>query len=84
MAESTLMLSEELVRWRRRQQHLEENLRRLSEEEERLTRELVKAEKHWLFLPAGPTGATGTVVWSPSEKAERPVVGRVIFVVVAC
>lgn len=49
-----------------------------------VVRQLVKAEKHWLFLPAGPTGATGTVVWSPSEKAECPVVGRVIFVVVAC
>jgi len=45
MAESSMMLSEELVRWRRRQQHLEETLRQLSEEEERLTRELVKAEK---------------------------------------
>jgi len=49
MAESTLMLSEELVRWRRRQQHLEESLRRLSEEEERLTRELVKAEKQLAY-----------------------------------
>jgi len=44
-----LMLSEELVRWRRRQQHLEDTLRRLSEEEERLTRELVKAEKQLAY-----------------------------------
>ena len=43
------MLSEELVRWRRRQQHLEDTLRRLSEEEERLTRELVKAEKQLAY-----------------------------------
>jgi predicted nucleic acid-binding Zn-ribbon protein len=43
------MFSEELVRWRRRQQHLEESLRRLSEEEERLTRELVKAEKQLTY-----------------------------------
>jgi len=49
MAGSTLMLSEELVRWRRRQQHLEDTLRRLSEEEERLTRELVKAEKQLAY-----------------------------------
>lgn len=49
MAESTQMFSEELVRWRRRQQHLEESLRRLSEEEERLTRELVKAEKQLTY-----------------------------------
>ena len=45
MAESTHMVSEELVRWKRRQRQLEENLRRLSEEEERLTHELVKAER---------------------------------------
>lgn len=44
-----MMLSEELVRWRRRQQHLEDTLRRLSEEEERLTRELVKAEKQLAY-----------------------------------
>jgi predicted nucleic acid-binding Zn-ribbon protein len=43
------MLGEELMRWRRRQQHLEESLRRLSEEEERLTRELVKAEKQLAY-----------------------------------
>ena len=49
MAESTLMLSEEVVRWRRRQQHLEESLKRLSEEEERLTRELAKAEKQLTY-----------------------------------
>jgi predicted nucleic acid-binding Zn-ribbon protein len=49
MAESTIMLGEELVRWRRRQQHLEETLRRLSEEEERLTHELVKAEKQLAY-----------------------------------
>ena len=49
MAQSNLMLSEELVRWRRRQQHLEESLRQLSEEEERLTRELVKAEKQLAY-----------------------------------
>ncbi len=45
MPESFHMISEELVRWKRRQAQLEENLRRLSEEEERLTHELVKAEK---------------------------------------
>jgi len=49
MAESSMMLSEELVRWRRRQQHLEDTLKRLSEEEERLTRELVKAEKQLAY-----------------------------------
>jgi predicted nucleic acid-binding Zn-ribbon protein len=49
MAESTLMLSEEVMRWRRRQQHLEESLKRLSEEEERLTRELAKAEKQLTY-----------------------------------
>jgi predicted nucleic acid-binding Zn-ribbon protein len=43
------MLSEEVMRWRRRQQHLEESLRRLSEEEERLTRELAKAEKQLTY-----------------------------------
>jgi len=49
MAESTLMLSEEVMRWRRRQQHLEESLKQLSEEEERLTRELAKAEKQLTY-----------------------------------
>jgi len=49
MAESNMMLSEEVMRWRRRQQHLEESLGRLSEEEERLTRELVKAEKQLAY-----------------------------------
>jgi len=49
MAESTHMVSEELVRWKRRQRQLEENLRRLSEEEERLTHELVKAERQLAY-----------------------------------
>jgi len=46
-------------------------------------RRLVKAEKHWLFVPADPAGTAETVVWSPGEEAECPVIGRVIFAVVA-
>ncbi len=49
MTESFHMISEELVRWKRRQRQLEENLRRLSEEEERMTHELVKAEKQLAY-----------------------------------
>jgi SOS-response transcriptional repressor LexA len=49
-----------------------------------VVRQLGKAEKHWLFVAAEPTGIAGTLVWSPSEEAKCPVIGRVIFVVVAC
>ena len=48
-----------------------------------VVRRLVKAEKHWLFLAADPTVTAEPVVWSLSEEAKRPVIGRVISVVVA-
>ena len=45
MAESQHMISQELGRWRRRQAQIEGAIRRLTEEEERLNRELSETEK---------------------------------------
>ena len=45
-----------------------------------VVRQLVKAEKHWLFVLTDPAGAADTLVWSPGERAECPVIGRVVFV----
>ena len=45
-----------------------------------ILRQLVKAEKHWLFLPAGEDEEHPAVVWAEGAGVPCPVVGRVVFV----
>jgi SOS-response transcriptional repressor LexA len=47
-------------------------------------RRVEKADQHWLFLPVNPSEENKTVVWSPSDESECPVIGVVVFVFVAC
>lgn len=49
MAHSTSIITEELTRWRQRQEQIENILKELNQEEERLSRELVKAEKQLAY-----------------------------------
>jgi len=49
MASSAALINDELVRWHRRQEQIEEVLKRLSDEEERLSRELSKAERQLAY-----------------------------------
>lgn len=49
MAGSAAMINDELARWHRRQGQIEKVLRELSDEEERLTRELYKAERQLAY-----------------------------------
>ncbi len=49
MAHSTSIITEELTRWRHRQEQIEKILKELNEEEERLSRELAKAEKQLAY-----------------------------------
>jgi len=46
--------------------------------------QLVKAEKHWLFLPAVPSEQHPPIVWAEGTELPCPIIGRVVFVVVAC
>ncbi len=49
-----------------------------------VVRQLVKAEKHWVFVPAGPSEKYAPLVWAEGSEEPCPVIGRVIFVVVPC
>ena len=49
MAGPLHLLDEELLRWKRRQMQIEESLKRLQREEERLNRELVETQKHLAY-----------------------------------
>ncbi len=45
-----------------------------------VVRQLVKAEKHWLFLPAAPLEKHPPIVWAEGTEVPCPVIGRVVFV----
>jgi len=49
MSHSSSVISEELGRWRRRQTQIESVLRHLADEEDRLTRELAKAQRQLAY-----------------------------------
>ena len=49
MASSINLVSEELMRWRRRQLQIEESLKRIQREEQRLMRELTETDKQLAY-----------------------------------
>ena len=49
MASSFNLINEELTRWRRRQMQIEDSLKRIQSEEERLSRELAETEKQLAY-----------------------------------
>ena len=51
--------------------------------EDCVIRHLVKAEKHWLFLPADPSEHS-PIVWAEGGEMPCPVIGRVAFLFVGC
>ena len=48
-----------------------------------VVRQLVKAQKHWLFLPASPSEQHPPIVWGEGDGVACPVIGRVVFVFAA-
>jgi hypothetical protein len=45
-----------------------------------VVRQLVKAEKHWVFLTANQSGNHPPIVWAEGADVPCPVIGRVVFV----
>jgi SOS-response transcriptional repressor LexA len=46
-------------------------------------RRIEKADQHWLFLPANPSGEYKSLVWAASEATESPITGAVLCAFVA-
>jgi len=46
-------------------------------------RRLLKAEGHWLFLPANPSERHTPIVWSEDAGSPCPIIGSVVFVFAA-